>query len=188
MKKNLSDMMCLDIYLSSLSEAELEKVKNDIKPSKRLVPPLMCWEFYYPKYQETLKEAEHKAEFQSLNKYSKKYNWKANLKKILKAYPYEALVLTDATKTILWVNTGFSEMTGYAKSKAINRIPSFLQGELTSEIIKERIRQKIRMQKPFKEEIINYRKNGETYNCEVRIFPLVGDNSLHFLALEREVA
>lgn len=188
MKKNLSHMMCLDIYLSRLSEAELEKVKNDIKPSKRLVPPLMCWEFYYPKYRQTLKEAERKTELAALLSYSKKFNWKADLKKTLKNYPYVALILTDETKTILWVNDGFSEMTGYPKSYAINRNPGFLQGTETSEAAKRRIKEKIEKKKPFKEVVVNYRKDGEMYNCEVRIFPLIGSNSTHFLALEREVA
>lgn len=78
-------------------------------------------------------------------------------------------------------------MTGYPKSQAINRNPIFLQGEKTSEAVKLRIRNRIQQTKPFKAEIINYRKNGSIYNCEIRIFPLIGDNSLHFLALERAV-
>ncbi|AHW59507.1 PAS domain S-box-containing protein [Draconibacterium orientale] len=189
MKKNLGDMMCLDIYLSSLSKAELEKVKKDIKPPKRLAPPLMCWEFYYPKYQQNLKEAERETELKTLHKYSGKFNWKTDLKKVLKTYPYKALILTNETKRILWVNDGFSEMTGYPKSYAINRSPIFLQGENTSEAVKLRINEKIEQNKPFKEVVVNYRKNGEMYNCEIQIFPLTGNNnSIHFLALEREVA
>ena len=188
MKNNLSDMMGLDMYLASLSKPELGKIQKYLKPSKKLVPPLLCWDIWYPHYQEMLNKAKIDSDLKALRKYSKKLNWRFDLDKTLNAFPYEALVLTDETKTILWVNNGFSEMTGYSKSKAINRSPSFLQGEKTSEKAKERLSQKIRLQKPFKEEIINYRKNGEIYNCEIRIFSLAGDNSLHFLALEREVA
>jgi hypothetical protein len=64
-----------------------------------------------------------------------------------------------------------------------------LQGENTSEAVKLRINEKIEQNKPFKEVVVNYRKNGEMYNCEIQIFPLTGNNnSIHFLALEREVA
>lgn len=52
MKNNLSDMMCLDIYLSGLSKSELEKIQKHLKPSKRTVPPLLCWDIYYPYYQD----------------------------------------------------------------------------------------------------------------------------------------
>ena len=181
-------MMGLDMYLAGLSKTELEKIQKHLKPSKRIVPPLLCWDIYYPYYQETSNKAKIDCDLQALQKYSRKLKWKFNLRKILNNIPYQALVLTDETKTILWVNNGFSEMTGYSKSNAINRSPSFLQGEQTSAEVKERIRKKIQLQKPFKEEIINYRKNGEAYNCEVRIFPISGDKSLYFLALEREVA
>ena len=97
-------------------------------------------------------------------------------------------MLTNASKKILWVNNGFTEMTGYSKPQTINRNPSFLQGENTSEEVKKRIREKIQNEEPFIEEIINYRKNGSEYNCEVRIFPLSGNSSMHFLALERAIA
>lgn len=115
MRNNLSDMMCLDIYLSGLSDLEYKKVH------------------------------------------------------------------------ILWVNNGFTEMTGYPKSEAINRNPDFLQGEKTSKAVILKIRNKIQQTKPFKTEIINYRKDGSVYNCEIRLFPLIGESSLHFLALERAV-
>jgi PAS domain S-box-containing protein len=180
--------MCLDIYLSSLPKEEYQKISKYLKPTKRLIPPLLCWDIYYPAYQKMLERASIDADLQMLSKYSKKHSWNIDLAEVLNAYPYEALILTDETKTILWVNSGFIDMTGYSKSQAINRNPSFLQGEKTSEKVKQRIRDKIQLKKPFSEEIINYRKDGTEYNCEVRIFPIIGDNSSYFLALEREVA
>lgn len=188
MKNNLSDMMGVDMYLAGLSKSEFKKIQKYLKPSNRTVPPLLCWDICFPYYQEMLNKAKINTELQVLYKYSRRYNWNIDLDKTLNAFPYEALVLTDETKNILWVNNGFAEMTGYPKSHAINRSPGFLQGEKTSEAVKSGIRKKNQLKKPFKEVIVNYRKNGSTYNCEVRIFPLAGDNSLHFLALEREVS
>ena len=182
------NMMCLDVYLSSLSKEEYEMVNKNIIRTNRPVAPLLCWEFYYPEYRRMLKKASTNLDIQSLTEYSLTHNWNTNLEEILNKFPYEALVLTNASKKILWVNNGFTEMTGYSKSQTINRSPSFLQGENTSEEVKKRIREKIQNEEPFIEEIINYRKNGSEYNCEVRIFPLSGNNSMHFLALEREIA
>lgn len=131
MKNNLSDMMGLDLYLANLSKSELEKIQKHLIPSQNTVPPLLCWDIYYPHYQEMLMKVKINNELKALQKYSSKLKWKFNLNKTLNTLPYQALVLTDETRTILWVNNGFSEMTGYSKSNAINRSPSFLQGELT---------------------------------------------------------
>ncbi len=186
-RNNLSDMMCLDIYLSGLSDLEYKKVQKHLKPSKRVMAPLLCWEFYYPEYERMLNKATINADIKALHKYSGKFNWRIDMDKTLNIFPYDALVLTDETKNILWVNNGFTEMTGYPKSEAINRNPVFLQGEKTSKAVIFKIRNKIQQTKPFKMEIINYRKDGSIYNCEIRLFPLIGESSLHFLALERAV-
>lgn len=98
MKNNLSDMMCLNIYLSGLSDLEYKKVQKHLKPSKRVMPPLLCWEFYYPEYQRMLNRATINADLKALHKYSGKFNWRIDLDKTLNAIPYDALVLTDETK------------------------------------------------------------------------------------------
>ncbi|NJO88454.1 MAG: PAS domain S-box protein [Chloroflexia bacterium] len=90
-----------------------------------------------------LKNASVNVDLQALLKFSAKCNLEINLKEILNNHSYMALVLTDETQKILWVNNGFSEMTGYSKSFAINRTPGFLQGKNTSEEVKSRIRKKV---------------------------------------------
>lgn len=160
--------------------------KTSVK--KTGIPPLLCWDIYYPFYQKMLNNTYSNFDLQRLTKLSVKYKWKANLNEILRHYSYTALVLTDEAQKIIWVNNGFSEMTGYSKSFAINRTPVFLQGENTSEEVKARIRRQIEKREPFKEVLINYRKDGSPYKCEVQTFLLKGNNTIHFLALEREVA
>lgn len=188
MKNNLSDMMCLDMYLSGLSKKEQKKLSKYIKPKKSLIPPLLCWDFYYPAFRNLLNKGTIETDLKSLDKFSKKHHWDIDLNNVLSTYQYEALVLTNDSKTILWVNAGFTKMTGYSKTFALSQTPAFLQGEKTSEEVKKRIRNKIQLKESFKEELVNYRKDGSEYLCEVRIFPLVGKDSMHFLALEREIA
>jgi len=83
-----------------------------------------------------------------------------------------AVVLTNAEKNILWVNGFFTTMTGYTMDEAIGNKPSFLQGPGTEETQIEYIRQKLTEYVPFKANIINYRKNGEEYLCEINIYPI----------------
>ena len=72
-----------------------------------------------------------------------------------------AVVLTNAEKNILWVNSFFTSMTGYTLDEAVGKKPSFLQGPGTEEYQREYIRQKLNELVPFKANITNYRKNGQ---------------------------
>lgn len=102
---------------------------------------------------------------------------------------YDALVLTLADENIVWVNNGFTEMTGYSKNFALGKRPTFLQGAKTSLTVKREIREQLESRHSFSGSIVNYRKNGETYLCQVKIVPIHDSNGviINFLALEREL-
>ncbi|MEN1785633.1 MAG: PAS domain-containing protein [Bacteroidota bacterium] len=109
---------------------------------------------------------------------------------VLQSTHYDALVVTDAKKNIVWSNNGFFEMTGYSRNYAIGKRPSFLQGKDTSETTKSEIRQLLKAKKRFSKTLLNYRKNGEPYWCHIDVIPLFKDKKTvtHFLAMEREKA
>ena len=152
------------------------------------VMPLLSWDFYMDFFHRNLKQAEKQSEIEKINDLAKKFNWKNNIDEIINGNEYEAIVITDNTQKIIWVNDGFTDMTGYSKNFAINKRPSFLQGEETSTKTKAKIREKIQSHKPFKQVIINYRKDRTPYKCEVKIIPLFGEGTTHYLALEKEVS
>ena len=179
-------MMCLDIYLNGLNSEEYNKIKKEIK-TPDVIPPLLCWEFFPHAHRLRKKEAKIQTDIHSLEKLSSKYTWNINLDQILNENTYDALVVTDINNRIIWVNNGFYEMTGYSKTEIIDKTPVLLQGEETSKRTKKIIRDHLRNKIPVKEILINYRKDGSLYKCELNIFPLNGSGSVHFLALEREV-
>ena len=87
--------------------------------------------------------------------------------------PTIAVVLTDASKRILWVNEEFTTLTGYSLHEVIGRKPgALLQGAETEPEIILRIRKALQQQIPLKEEITNYRKSGEPYTCRLVIHPV----------------
>jgi PAS domain S-box-containing protein len=102
---------------------------------------------------------------------------------------YDAIVITDTTRKILWVNDGFREMTGYPKSFALGRTPSFLQGKETREASRQAIRTKLSTGDSFTQQVINYKQDKSPYVCEITVYPV--KNRQHeiaaFLALEREI-
>ncbi len=101
--------------------------------------------------------------------------------------PRVAVILTDAKKSILWVNEDFTHITGYTLSEAIGKKPGLLlQGPATEPDAVSRIRRGLKAQLPLKEQITNYRKNGEAYLCKLVIYPVFdADRQLtNFIAFE----
>jgi len=187
MKSNLANMMGLDIYLSSLSNKEYEKIKHKIGTQKPKLMPLISWDFFMDGYHKRIAEAKKRTEIEQVLSFAKQFNWQNDLCLAFSENDYEALIITDTNQNIIWVNDGFTSMTGYSKKFAINKTPKFLQGEKTSQKTKNSIKEKIAKNKPFKEVIVNYRKNKTTYNCEVKIIPLYNENTTHFIAFEKQV-
>ncbi|TYA92223.1 PAS domain-containing protein [Seonamhaeicola marinus] len=188
MKYNLSKMMGLDIYLSSLNKEEYEAVSSKIAYRGNLIMPLMSWDIHSEGYFKGLEDSDRTQDIIKVKSYAQTYSWQENIEAIFDKEVFEAIVITDLNQKIVWVNRGFSKMTGYSKNEVLNKKPSLLQGAKTSKVIKQKIKSNLKGSLPFREVITNYRKNGESYDCEVKIFPLYSKNTkTHFIALERQV-
>lgn len=101
--------------------------------------------------------------------------------------PHIAVILTDKERRILWVNQDFVEMTGYALDEVLGRSPGqILQGPGSELEAINRIRKSLENRVPLKDQIINYRKNGEPYLCKLVIHPIFGKEQelTHFIAFE----
>jgi len=104
-----------------------------------------------------------------------------------------SIVITDANlgpdgPKILFVNPEFQQMTGYAASELIGRQPHMLQGLKTSRAELIALRRALKAGIPHRTVLVNYRKNGEPYLCDIEIQPIVGaDGQVHcFLGIEFE--
>jgi len=186
---NLSNMMGLDLYLNSIPENEYEAIKHKVRPQDFRFSPLLSWEHYIPCFWEQRVRGKVRQDQQALELLSRQHNWDIDFQSVL-SNSYEALVLTDHDLVIQWVDKGFSKMTGYTAKDAIGRTPRFLQGQKTTAEARQRIRGKISTQQPFRERVVNYRKNRQEYTCDLHVFPLgTGPGVVtHYLALEREIA
>lgn len=82
-------------------------------------------------------------------------------------------MLTDASRKIVWVNRAFTSITGYAPEEAIGKTPGdLLQGADSDPQAVQRMRAALDDGKSFKEEMLNYRKDGESYWVEIRVEPI----------------
>ncbi|WP_406683137.1 PAS domain-containing protein [Seonamhaeicola sp. MEBiC1930] len=189
MKHNLNNMKGLDIYLSSLSKDDYDAISSKITYPSHVITPLMSWDIHSEGYFKGLMAADRAQDIVKVKSYAKKLNWQGNIDDIFDKEVFEAIIITDLCQRIVWVNSGFSKMTGYSKFEVLTKKPNLLQGAETSIEVKQNIKSQLKGDLPFKDVITNYKKNGESYECEVKIFPLYSnDNKTHFIALERRVS
>ncbi|MEM9362503.1 MAG: PAS domain-containing protein [Bacteroidota bacterium] len=156
---------------------------------KEYLSPIQSLDFYLENFHALCKKLKLENDLSELKGILKR-DLEPSIIEILQTTPYEALVVTDANKTIIWANNGFHQMTGYSKSFAVGKRPTFLQGKKTSQQTKTEIRQLLKQQKRFSKALVNYRKNGEEYLCHIDVLPLFNKNKVvtHFLAMEKELA
>lgn len=100
------------------------------------------------------------------------------------------IILTDKEGYIEWCNNAFEEQTGYLLKEVIGLKPgSFLQGKDTNPQTITVIREKIKSQKPFSEDILNYHKSGKSYWTTMYINPTFdkSNNLINYLSIQVDI-
>jgi PAS domain S-box-containing protein len=150
--------------------------------------PLLCWDVIASQKELMIAQWKKNMDINQLSGLSEKKDWRFDWNELVHK-AYDAIIVTDTNRKILWVNDGFKDMTGYPKSFALGRTPSFLQGKETRESSRQAIRSKLFVGDSFTQQVINYKQNQSPYICEITVYPV--KNSRHeiaaFLALEREI-
>jgi PAS domain S-box-containing protein len=101
-----------------------------------------------------------------------------------------AVVLTDATGVVLWVNDGFTRLTGYTLDDVRGRKPgAVLQGPGTDPATVQRIRERLQRSEGFTAEILNYRKDGREYWAAIEVQPIVGGSGQveNYMSIESDI-
>jgi PAS domain S-box-containing protein len=91
----------------------------------------------------------------------------------------DAIVITTADLAppgpeIVYVNSAFTELTGYSRAEVLGRSPLLLQGAATDRAVLERLRQSLLAAETFHGELTNYRKDGSTFEMEWHVSPIRG--------------
>ncbi len=100
------------------------------------------------------------------------------------------VVITDANGAIDWVNDGFLRLTGYSFDEIRGRKPgSFLQGPETDPAQVSMMRARMRANKAFTAELINYRKDGTPYWVVIEVQPVFDARGslVNYLAIETDI-
>ncbi|MBT9554452.1 MAG: PAS domain S-box protein [Myxococcales bacterium] len=101
-----------------------------------------------------------------------------------------AVIITDPTGRIEWVNEGFTRTTGYTFAEVLGRRPGdFLEGPETDSAAVARMREAVHRAQPYSLELVNYRRSGQAYRTHIELTPLRdSDGTLTgFMAVETDI-
>ena len=99
----------------------------------------------------------------------------------------KSVIITDNKLNIVFASKAISKLTGYYNSEIIGKTPKIFQGALTDATTREKIKLAISKKHPFKEIVMNYKKDGTFYKCEIEAYPKFdADNNLvNYIAFEK---
>lgn len=101
----------------------------------------------------------------------------------------DAVFITDAEGTILYVNPATEEITGYDREELVGATPSLLRAEKTPEETHERLWSTIKQGEVFRDTITDRRKDGTLVELDQTITPIQdGSGEIsHFVSTARDV-
>ncbi len=101
----------------------------------------------------------------------------------------QAMVVTDVTGKILYVNGAFTKITGYSSQEAIGQAPSILKSGAQDPAYYKQLWDTISAGQIWNGELINRRKDGSTYVEEMVITPVLdpGGKIIRYIAVKRDV-
>lgn len=101
----------------------------------------------------------------------------------------DAVIVTDATGRIEYVNPAFERITGWTAEEARGENPRILKSGRQSGSFYRRMWEKLGAGEAFRGEFVNRRKDGSLYRQEATITPVVDDEGrpTHYVGVARDV-
>jgi PAS domain S-box-containing protein len=146
--------------------------------------PILCWDLHY----ESINELKtFSSDIKRIKRISSKFKWDITDLDINKRLKNEVVLITDPKLKIIFASEGIAKMTGYTEKEILGKFPKIFQGPMTSALVLKEIRIAIEKQIPFEKTVLNYKKSGETYDCNINAFPVFNSKGAlsHFIAFEK---
>lgn len=107
---------------------------------------------------------------------------------------YDSIVITELglekpDPKIVYVNDGFTKMTGYTREEALGKTPRILQGEKTDRAVLDKLKERLKEGKAFFGHTVNYRKDGSEFINQWDIHPLTNDKGeiTHWVSYQHDI-
>jgi len=129
-----------------------------------------------------------------MKKYNQKFAVDDKLLASVVHFSEDSIIITDTELDspgphILYVNPGFTKMTGYLPEEVLGKSPRILQGPNTNRVVLERLRSTLEAGDVFFGQAINYRKDGSEFWNEWHIEPIRKDDGkiTHYIAIQHDI-
>ncbi len=136
------------------------------------------------------KLSEQRAELRAANERLRQQEADARKLALIAARTDNAVVLTDAEGRVVWVNEGFTRLTGYTLAEMVGKKPGqALQGPGTDPATVRYIGERLRRGEGASAEILNYAKDGRSYWLAIEVQPIHDDlgRLTNFMAIESDI-
>lgn len=107
---------------------------------------------------------------------------------------YDSILITELNlekpgPKIVYVNDGFTKMTGYTREEVIGKTPRILQGPKTDPAVLEKLKRRLKEGQSFFGQAINYRKDGTEFVNQWDIHPLTDSdgNITHWVSYQHDI-
>ncbi len=152
-----------------------------------VIPPLLGAWYFLPQYaSHTLFEED----VENLNTLATTHNWDFDLGFLKKEMrkPRKTILVTQTDRKIVYATQYFEVMTGYNREEVFGRKPDFLQGPGTDKKTTQIISKALDIPEKVTSTVVNYKKDGTPYFCDIDIFPVFDRKQqlVNFLAVEQE--
>ena len=131
-----------------------------------------------------------RAELRLANERLRQQEAETNKLALIAARTDNAVVLTDAAGKVVWVNAGFTRLTGYTLEETLGKTPgSLLQGADTDAYTVQFMREKLSKGEGFKVQLVNYTKDGRKYWLASEVQPILDENGkiANFMAIQSDI-
>jgi PAS domain S-box-containing protein len=107
---------------------------------------------------------------------------------------YDAILITDMNleepgPEIVYVNNGFTEITGYTADEVIGKTPRILQGPKSDHAVLERLKERLKSGRSFFGQTVNYRKDGSEFINQWDVHPLTNERGelTHWVSYQHDI-
>ena len=153
----------------------------------KVIPPLLGAWSSIPYYESAMHWKEDVAQLKAI---ARVYEWDFAIGFLMKEMrqPRKTVLISDTDKTILYASRYFEIMTGYRREEVFGKKPDFLQGPGTDKKAVQRISHALGVPEKVVSTLVNYKKDGTPYFCNIEIFPIFNcrQQLTNFLAVEEE--
>jgi len=103
---------------------------------------------------------------------------------------HEAVVITDREGVILYVNPAFTLTNGFTLEEALGQTPRIMKSGRHDDAFYAEMWRQILAGQPWNGQIVNKRRDGSFYDCEVAITPVLDAHGhiVNFCGIQRDVS